>query len=54
MYLGCLASVYNWLPPLLAGFGAVALVVAIIQTIVILMACSLCCAHQRPKEEPKQ
>jgi len=49
--LGCLASIANWLPPLLAGFGAVALVAALVQTFVVFMAFSLCCAHQKGKEE---
>lgn len=51
--MGCLASIMNWLPPLLTGFGSVALVIAVLEMIAFLMAISLCCAKDKSSNDAK-
>jgi hypothetical protein len=42
-------SLSNYLPPLLITFGAIAVVVSILEFIVFVMAISLCCAQRRKR-----
>jgi hypothetical protein len=41
-----MSQITEYLPPLLKGFGVVAVFVGIIETIVLIMVISLCCAVQ--------
>jgi hypothetical protein len=41
-----LAPLFNWLPPILNAFGAIALCITAVEVIVFLLALSLCCAKE--------
>jgi hypothetical protein len=48
-----MASITDWLPSLLSAYGAIALVLAILQAILFFMAISLCCAHSKEDDKNK-
>ncbi len=42
-----MATVSQWLPPIIASFGAVALAVACFEFVVFFMAISMCCTSNK-------
>ena len=43
---GCLKSISDWLPPIIKAFGAIALIVSVLQLLCFLLAISLCCVKK--------
>jgi hypothetical protein len=51
--IGCLKSIISWLPPILNGFGAIAIVVTVLEAVVFVLAISLCCSKEKKEVTPK-
>ena len=47
-----MTPIINWLPPILIGFGAIALVVTALEIIVLALAISLCFSKEKKEESP--